>query len=52
MSDLGAIDKAHAAMMAGTTEEQMAEFLPMMEPDAHSDQVLLIVHLGGAGAEQ
>jgi hypothetical protein len=52
MSDLGAIDAAHAAMMAGVSEAQMAEFLPMMEPEAHSDQVLLIVHLGGSGAGQ
>ena len=52
MSNLGAIDTAHAAMMASVSEAQMAEFAPLMEADAHSDQVLLIVHLGGAGTEQ
>jgi hypothetical protein len=47
MSDLGAIDKVQAATDGVVTEEIGAEIGPMMDPSAHWDQVLLIVHVGG-----
>ena len=47
MSKLGAIDTVQAAVDAAFTEEMGAEIGPMMDPSAHWDQVLLIVHMGG-----
>jgi hypothetical protein len=52
MSDLGSIDKVQAATDAAFTEEMGAEIGPMMDPSAHWDQVLLIVHLGGTAPKQ
>lgn len=51
MSNLGSIDKAQAAFDAAFTEEMGAEIGPLMDPSAHWDQVLLIVHLGGTTPE-
>jgi hypothetical protein len=47
MSNLGSIDTVQAAVDAAFTKEMGAEIGPMMDPSAHWDQVLLIVHLGG-----
>jgi hypothetical protein len=47
MANLGSIDKVQAATDAAFTPEMGAEIGPMMDPSAHWDQVLLIVHLGG-----
>ena len=51
MSNLGSIDKVQAAVDAAFTEEMGAEIGPLMDPSAHWDQVLLIVHLGGTTPE-
>lgn len=52
ITDLGAIDAVGSALEAALTEEQLAEVFPMMEMEAHRDQVLLIVHLGGTTPEE
>jgi hypothetical protein len=52
MSNLGSIDKVQAAVDAAITEEIGAKIGPMMDPSAHWDQVLLIVHLGGMKPQQ
>jgi hypothetical protein len=51
MADLGAIDKVQAATENALSEEEAAAIGPMMDPSAHWDQVLLIVHLGGTTPE-
>ncbi len=52
MANLGSIDTVQQAVDAVFTEELGAEIGPMMDPSAHWDQVLLIVHLGGAASDQ
>jgi len=47
MPDLGAVDTVEKATDAIFTPELISEIAPMMDPSAHYDQVLLIVHLGG-----
>lgn len=51
MSNLGSIDTVQAATDAAFTPEMGAKISPMMDPSAHWDQVLLIVHLGGTTPE-
>lgn len=51
MSNLGSIDMVQAATDAAITEEIGAKIGPMMDPSAHWDQVLLIVHLGGTSPQ-
>ena len=52
MANLGSIDTVQQAVDAVFTEEMGAEIGPMMDPSAHWDQVLLIVHLGGTTTAQ
>jgi len=51
MANLGSIDTVQAATDAAFTPEMGAKISPMMDPSAHWDQVLLIVHLGGTTPE-
>ena len=51
MTNLGSIDKVQAAVDGAMTPEMGAEIGPMMDPSAHWDQVLLIVHMGGTTPE-
>lgn len=48
--DLGAIDRVHQALDAAMGPEAQARAAEIMEMEAHRDQVLLIVHLGGTGS--
>ena len=51
VADTADIDTTEAAFEAGLSEETYAEVIEMVETDAHRDQMLLIVHLGGTPAE-
>ncbi len=48
VADLADVDAVNQALEEGITEEQAAEFMSMVEWGSHKDQILLIVHLGGA----
>jgi hypothetical protein len=50
IADLDAMDTMSQALMSGLTEEDMAAFAPLHDWEAHHDQVLLIVHVGGMAA--
>lgn len=52
LSDLAAIDAVGQALEAALTEAELAEVFPIMEMDAHKDQVLMVVHLGGTDPEE
>jgi len=52
ITDLAAIDAVGKALDAALTEADLAEVFPIMEMDAHKDQVLLVVHLGGTTPEE
>jgi hypothetical protein len=52
ITSLAAIDTVGSALDAALSEEQLAEVFPIMEMEVHRDQVLLIVHLGGANTEE
>lgn len=51
MSNLGAIDTVQQTVDAIFTPELGAEIGPMMDPSAHWDELLLIVHIGGTKPE-
>jgi hypothetical protein len=52
MTDTAEIDAVQAAFDAALSPEVYAEVIGMVEMDAHRDQLLLIVHLGGQPAEE
>ena len=52
ISDLAAIDAVGQALEAALTEAELAEVFPIMEMDAHKDQILMVVHLGGTTPEE
>jgi len=47
MADLGAMDTVAKALESGLGEAQMAEAMTLMDRSAHSDRLMLIVHVGG-----
>ena len=51
ISDLAAIDAVGPALDAALTEADLAEIFPIMEMEAHKDQVLMVVHVGGTSEE-
>ena len=51
MADLSAIDTVQSAVQANMTQEDFATIMPIMVPEAHSDVVMLLVHLGGVQPE-
>ena len=52
VADLSALDTIDDAFQKSFSEEQMGNFMEMVEWDSHKDQILLIVHLGGTTPEE
>ena len=52
ISDLAAIDDVGPALDAALTEADLAEVFTILEMDAHKDQVLMVVHVGGTSSEE
>ena len=52
LSELAAIDAVGQALDAALTEADLAEVFPVMEMEAHKDQVLMVVHVGGTAPEE
>jgi hypothetical protein len=51
IADLADLDAVNKALDEGLTDEQVAKFMSMVEWESHTDQILLIVHLGGTEPE-
>lgn len=52
VSELSTIDTVGASLDAEMDQAKVAEIMPMMDYEAHWDQVLLIAHIGGMDSEQ
>jgi hypothetical protein len=51
VSELATIDAVGQSLDEGMDDDTIAELMPMMDYEAHWDQVALIVHIGGTSSE-
>lgn len=52
LADLGDKDKADGVFWANFSQAQMEKAMSLMDWEAHKDQILLVVHTGGAGPQK
>jgi hypothetical protein len=52
VSDLATIDAVGTSLDEGMDKDAVANIMPMMDYEAHWDQVLMIVHMGGMPTEE